>query len=319
MRFEGTLDAFSLADIFHLLSWTRKTGTLHVRGDGGHGAIHLREGAVTGGRSDVSRQALGRRLVGAGLVDDDTLAAAAVALSSQPGRGLARVLVEQAGVDAELARGLAGEQAADAVFDLMRWPDGEFAFVLDEPDPDDVGASLDAEGLVEEGRRRLERWAELVRAVPARDAVVSFAPVPAAPPELSLPEWHLLAYVDGRRTVADLVTLSGGGEFAVVGALAGLVGRGLLVVRDGADGQRSQQLLAALEGRAAPPPPVAAPPVAVPQPAAEPPPVAAPPVAVPPPAPEPAAEPPPVAAPPAPGPGLDRALAQRLLAGMRAA
>ncbi len=33
MKLEGTLDAFSLPDIFQLLSFTKKTGTLHLRRD----------------------------------------------------------------------------------------------------------------------------------------------------------------------------------------------------------------------------------------------------------------------------------------------
>ncbi len=76
MRLEGTLDAFSLPDIFQLLSFTKKTGTLHLRREAAHGAVHLREGAVTGARSDVARQELCRRVLGGGLVDDEALAAA---------------------------------------------------------------------------------------------------------------------------------------------------------------------------------------------------------------------------------------------------
>ena len=47
MRLEGTLDAFSLPDIFQLLSYTKKTGTLHLRREGQHGVVHVRDGAVT--------------------------------------------------------------------------------------------------------------------------------------------------------------------------------------------------------------------------------------------------------------------------------
>ncbi len=51
------------------------------------------------------------------------------------------------------------EQATDAVFELLRWDNGAFAFVMDEADPDDLGASLTVEDVVAEGRRRLEVWA----------------------------------------------------------------------------------------------------------------------------------------------------------------
>ena len=259
MRLEGTLDAFSLPDIFQLLSMTKKTGTLHLRREAAHGAVHLREGAVTGARADVTRQELSRRLLGTGLVDDEALAQAAEELASDDSLSLAQLLAEKAGLDVEQVKEVAGEQVTDAVFSLLRWSDGEFAFVGDEVDPDDLGATVAVDDLVAEGKRRLEAWASLVEQVPAPDAVVSVNTAPDVDPAASREEWALLSLVDGKRTVADLVSLSGRGEYAVVSALAGLVGRGLLVVGGPADEQliKRQSLLAALEGRAVPEQPAA--------------------------------------------------------------
>lgn len=258
MRLEGTLDAFSLPDIFQLLSYTKKTGTLHLRRDDDHGVVHLRDGAVTGARSDVRRQALGRRIVGAGVVDDATLADAVERVQADPSCGLARALADSGSLTEDFARALAVEQASDAVFDLLRWPDGEFAFVVDEADPDDLGAAVAVEDVVAEGQRRMQTWAEAD--MPARDAVISLSAAPAEEPTMSRDEWSLLSLVDGRRTVGDLVVLSGRGEYVVVSAIAGLVERGLLTVGDPSDDvARRQELLGALEGIA---------PVATPAPAA---------------------------------------------------
>jgi hypothetical protein len=259
VRLEGTLDAFSLPDIFQLLSFTKKTGTLHLRRETAHGAVHLREGAVTGARADVARQELSRRLLGSGLVDDEALAAAAEELASDGSLSLAQLLAEKAELDVEQVKQVAGEQATDAVFSLLRWADGEFAFVVDEVDPDDLGATVPVEEVVAEGQRRLEAWASLVEQVPAPDAVVSVNTAPDADPAATREEWALLSLVDGKRTVADLVALSGRGEYAVVSALAGLVGRGLVVVGGPADEQllKRQSLLAALEGQPVPEPPAA--------------------------------------------------------------
>ena len=255
MRLEGTLDAFSLPDIFQLLSYTKKTGTLHLRrdvgGDAAHGAIHLRAGAVTGARADMRRQELGRRLLGAGLVDDEVLACAAEELAGDPSLSLAQLLAEKGDLSADVVRELAAEQAHDAVFSLLRWPDGEFAFVIDEPDPDDLGAALPVEVVVAEGQRRIAAWTELVESVPAPNAIVRVNPAPSADPVADRDEWALLSLVDGRRTVTELVTLSGRGEYAVVCSLAGLVSRGLLLVGGTGPDQfaRRQSLLAALEGQ----------------------------------------------------------------------
>src|ERR1700712_2070040 len=120
MRLEGTLDAFSLPDIFQLLSFTKKTGTLHLRRDDRHGVVHLRDGAVTGGRGDAASQALGRRMVGTGLVSDADLASVVEDLLDTPSAGLGKALVDAGSLPADEATKLAAEQATDAVFELLR-------------------------------------------------------------------------------------------------------------------------------------------------------------------------------------------------------
>jgi len=107
-------------------------------------------------------------------------------------------------------------------------------------------------------------WKTVAAAIPSPAAVLSVPAVLAGDPQLSRDEWALLALVDGRRSVAAIVGLAGRGEFAVVSALADLVGRGLLRVNDGDQVSallRSHELLATLEGAspAETPAPAAAP------------------------------------------------------------
>ena len=233
MRLEGTLDAFSLPDIFQLLSFTKKTGTLHLRREGCHGVVHLRDGAVTGARADVRRQELGRRLLGAGLVDDEALASAAEELAADPDQSLAQLLAARASSSGAPPRRwppsrpptpsstcCAGPTASSPSSSTSptrttwvppcrsrrSWPRGSAASRRGAPWS---SPSLRPTSSSPSTRRRPATWR------PSRD------------------EWSLLSLVDGRRTVADLVHLSGRGEYAVVSALAGLVERGLLVVGQG--------------------------------------------------------------------------------------
>lgn len=232
MKLEGSLDAFSLPDIFQLLSFTKKSGGLHLQRPATHGCVYFRDGLVTGATSDDGRQALARRLVGSAAVGDDALSAA-VERAVNDNVGVARALLDAGAVDADLLRSMVSEQAVDAVFDFLRWPEGDFSFSLDEPGPDDVGVQLGVEDLVNEARGRLESWERACQVIPAPDVVLTLPISVREDPQLSRSEWALLALVDGRRTVADLVVLAGRGDFAVVSALATLVERELLALRNG--------------------------------------------------------------------------------------
>ena len=277
MTLEGSLDAFSLPDIFQLLSFTKKTGALHITGPSAKGVVHFATGSVTGAASDVGRQSLGRRLVGAGLLDDAQLAAALDAVREDSALGLGKAAHDAGAVDDGVLHEVVVEQATDAVFDLLRWTRGDFAFQSDEPNPDDLGVSLNVEEVITEGRRRLEEWESLTKAVPAPDAVVSVVLTPAdGDTSVATEEWTLLALADGHRTVSDLVRLTGRGEFATVKTLAGLVDRKLVTVRRGDHEAndsvsallRRQAELSRLEGRPEPVAPTRAEPQ--PEPAPEP-------------------------------------------------
>jgi hypothetical protein len=259
MTLEGSLDAFSLPDIFQLLSFTKKSGALHIQSPSTAGVVFFATGSVTGGTSDTGRQALGRRVVGKGLVSDETLAAAVAMVREDAALGLARALRDSGAAEEGVLHEIAIEQATDAVFDLLRWSSGDFAFQSEEHNPDDLGISLAVEDVIAEGRRRLETWEALSRVVPAPDMVLSL-PIAtiAAETVVSAEEWTLLSLVDGHRSVADLVDLTGRGEFAIVSTVVSLVERGLVAVRaaeaDDVEGVaallRRQSQLAELEGRA---------------------------------------------------------------------
>jgi hypothetical protein len=259
VKLEGSIDAFSLPDIFQLLSFTKKDGGLHLAHDGSDGVVFFTGGQVTGASADSSRQPLARRLVGSGTVSDEALVAAVAAVTGGDGIGIVRALLDQGVVEANLLHQAATDQAVDAVFDLLRWGEGDFAFVVDEPNPDDVGVALAVEAVLADTEARRTTWESVSQVVPSPRAVLSMPVVLATDPLVSREEWSLLALVDGRRSVAELVDLTGSGQYAVVSTLAALVQRGLLEVRPEAGNDadaddhvgvvmRRQRLLAPLEG-----------------------------------------------------------------------
>jgi hypothetical protein len=252
MRLDGSLEDFGLPDVLQLLSQTRKSGALHLAASDEErkGVIRLGEGAINAACSDLRRQVLARRLVGAGMVSDDVLASAAEDVRGGAA-SLLRALLDRSDLSHEAVTQLAADQATDAVCELLRWNAGTFSFMVGEPDPDGLILGLSAEDLVAEGHRRMQVWPNLTSLIPSPESVLRLAPSPSFDPSCTREEWGLLALVDGNRSVSEIVALLGRSEFAVAGALAALVERGLLTVDQAGSGledlQRRQAIIAALE------------------------------------------------------------------------
>lgn len=232
---EGTLDTFTLPDIFQLLAFTKKTGCLHLDRDGATGRVWFKEGEVYYAVASSGRLMLGKRLVGAGLVSTEQVKEALSQQKDREGMRLGRILLEVGAVDEETLKTFVREQIQDSIFDLMRWSSGNFQFEHPIETDESIGLSVSTENLIMEGSRRLDEWDSVRKKVPGLDAVVDMAPAPGesgVEVNLQPEEWRLLALVDGRRTVGDLVDLSGQGEFMTCKLLYGMVGAGLLEVRD---------------------------------------------------------------------------------------
>jgi len=235
MKLEGSLDAFGLADVFALLSATAKSGGLHVHKNNVSvpigGVVWFRQGRICGATSDLSRSSLARRVVGSGAVDDTALRQA-VARSVGGTVGVARALLESGSVDPDYMRATATEHIGDAVFELMQWSDGEFGFDESSADLDDVGVSVEVAQVLALAQSRAQAWSTLAGQVSDLDAVFMVEAVATSEVRLRPDQWSIMALINGHRSVADLIELTGSGRFAVTAALVELVERGLVRTRD---------------------------------------------------------------------------------------
>ncbi|WP_370325048.1 DUF4388 domain-containing protein [Euzebya sp.] len=256
----GSLTEFSLPDVFGLLATTRKTGVLHVSHDDVQGRIWISQGDIAFAVADVTRAPLAARLVHSGELDVDAVADVVRAHaredegSGDVGSGDVAAALADAGIAADRAAELIRDQVTDAVVELARWAAGQFSF--------DAGAEVapTATGLattevLDAVRDRLATWEQLAAEVPADDQVlvaVCRPPLAASGTiELDAEQWRILTLVDGTRTVADLVRLSGQSRLVVAQRLAEMVADGLIAPtdEDGTDASAAHReaALAALE------------------------------------------------------------------------
>jgi hypothetical protein len=249
---EGDLTDFTLPDVLRLLAFTGKTGRLTIEADGTCGRLDLRAGRIREVSADASRLPLARRLLGLGLLGGGGLSELLEPREVLPtDLELARDVVAGGLVETGVLAPLLVEQTTDAAFDLFRWSAGSFRFTgaPEIEDAEELEPALAIDELVDAVTERLEAWSDLVRRTGPLDAVVTITrPDGGTTGGIGValgPEgWGLLALVDGRRTVADLVSLSGQGEYATRRILASLRDEGVVTVGEAEESGPIEQLLA---------------------------------------------------------------------------
>ena len=229
---KGTLDDFTLPDIFRLTSQSNKTGRLEVQRSAGHGNVYFRQGDVYFAESTLSRELIGQKLVKMKVLTDGQLIKALDEQAESGGR-LGEVLRSSGLVSDEQLEAALRSQIEDAVFDLLRWDSGEFDWAPDEETEAEVSLSVSVENLIMEGSRRLDELSIITRKIPSENAIVAMAPAPpegAAEINITPDEWRVLVLVNGQRTVLDIAEAVKADVFATMRTLYGLAATGLIHV-----------------------------------------------------------------------------------------
>jgi hypothetical protein len=149
------------------------------------------------------------------------------------GRRLGQILVDEGYLEADVLERFVAEQVADALFDLMRWDEGELRFDPDDHcESADIGMTVAVDDVLEEADRRLEQWNRIREKIPSVSTRFAMA---EAPGERSIDihlkprEWMMLCYLHGGRSVGELAELTGLNDFETAKTLYGMYAAGLIV------------------------------------------------------------------------------------------
>ena len=155
MALEGNLKDFSLPDMFRLLDNGSKSGTLHVVGATGEGSGRFRAGQIFYASTSPQREPTGKRLTRLGVISEKQLRQAQGLMKIQKrdkaDRKLGQILVDEGYLDAEVLEEFISAQVTDALFEMLRWDEGELRFEAQEECGDvDLGLSLPVDVAVAE-------------------------------------------------------------------------------------------------------------------------------------------------------------------------
>lgn len=212
----GTLAEVPLPVVLGMVEQGGHTGALRFGGEA-RAELFVAGGALYFASSDTA-PALDRLFVDAGVVTTNGWGAAADGAPA----AIAEALVRIAGADAERVKRTIQEQIVTTVFELLAVSDVTFELHDGLSHPVGPFVRFTPRDVLREADRRLRIWRQIATSVPSTSAVARLAPsLPADSPGVTVSpaEWEVLAALDGRRTVGEVIELVGESAFAICAVL----------------------------------------------------------------------------------------------------
>src|SRR5215813_1086076 len=245
MGLEGTLRVFSLTDIFQVLGLQRKSGVLTVEGEDDTVTISFLGGQVVSAESAARRleNRIGSLLVRAGRLDEASLTQV-LEVQKETQQRLGFLLIRDRLVTPEDLREALRLQIFRIVFSAFRWMDGRFRFSQEgaiDYDADHM-SPVPTESILMEAAQMHDEWPRLEKKVRSRLIVfrrargvenLRLVPAPVEAPEgtlaVSRSEAEVWKWIDGTRSVEDILERAFLSDFDVYKGLAELSDRSLIV------------------------------------------------------------------------------------------
>jgi hypothetical protein len=232
----GNLKTMLPGDLLQWLSLGQKTGTLMVSNKAVEKKIFFKNGRVISSASNDPREYLGQFLMSHGYMTEPELMKA-MQVQSESGILLGKILVMIDVISEEELQRLMRMKAEEAIYDIFLWRDGEFRFIDDElPTQEMIPLQVDVTGIIMEGTRRVDEWQRIRLLIP-NEALVPV--IVKAFDESTADKLHfddaqrtVVAAIDGKRNVADIVLESRSSSFLVAETLYRLVRETFVELRE---------------------------------------------------------------------------------------
>jgi hypothetical protein len=249
MGVSGTLKSMSPGDLLQWLSLGQKTGTLLLRNKVVEKKIFFRNGRVISSASNDPREYLGQFLMSHGFITEQELMKA-MEVQQQSGILLGKILVMIDVINETDLHRLMRLKAEEEIYDIFLWREGEFQFVDDElPTMEMIPLQVDVTGIIMEGTRRVDEWQRIREIIPNETLIPSIVKsIPADTLELDEVHLTIIAAIDGRRSLAELVPETRSSSFTVSSTVHSLVREGYIQLMDPAS-QRPASVPAMAAGR----------------------------------------------------------------------
>ena len=233
MALKGDFETLFLASILQLLCNDGKTGVLSVTNGENQTEVYLQEGAIIYASGSQKEQRLGHLLTRHKYISPAQLEESLTAANAQ-GEALGKVLVDKGYISNSVLKKIVRTQAENLLFSMLLWEQGQFEYQDQSLHLEGLMiARLNTMKIIMEATRRIDEMSVLAKQIPNDRLLFQLSPKSHDQEDLKLNsiEWHILALVDGIRTVREIIDQSGEDEFSVYKALYSLISSGLIEKR----------------------------------------------------------------------------------------
>jgi hypothetical protein len=254
MALEGSIEEFGLPEIFQMILLQKKEGVLKLTHDKTTLFVEFSQGQIISAGDGEQDARLADNLIRAEKINGDQLKALLRA-QKRDNQALAQALVQSEHLTAEEVKKINRTLTEETVFSLFEWKTGIYKFEAKEISYDSqLVEPLNTDSILMEGATRTDEWPLLKKRVPSTEMV--FEVLPKEPPpapadsesekkeedsfesmgDLSEPEeeegaW-LLSWIDGTRTVQEIIDHAQMGTFPVYKALSELISQGRIKAKE---------------------------------------------------------------------------------------
>jgi curved DNA-binding protein CbpA len=211
---QGRIGTATLPEVVRDLWRARASGTLHLDNGPHTKRISFRRGDIIFAATNVETERLGERLVRDGKVKRPILELAFRVMERSHKR-LGTTMVEWGWVSPLEMRRAVATQIKDIIYSVFTWSSGEYRFEPEpeeEPVPPDLALELRTAEVIYEGARRMSDLKAIRAGVGSPSGILAVADGARLGIPVTQEDGYILARVDGRTSILDIVSASPLGE-----------------------------------------------------------------------------------------------------------
>jgi len=233
MAIEGDLRSLNITSVLQLISREQLTGVLKIKKYPEIADVGFIDGDVAGAFFEVGERVerLETYLVKSGMIGKN-LFEMIEDIHRETKRPIINIIIEDKYLTIEEIERTIKFKIQEVMDELFTWNEGEFKFeegVLIYP-KSVIKIRMHTEGLILESARRLDEWPRISKAISSGEIVFRRVDRPELKLQLKEDEARVLSLIDERRSVDDLLEISGLGKFHTYACLYHLQSTGQIEV-----------------------------------------------------------------------------------------